>query len=145
MIDANGEHQVLQVIFILKDASVLTKAMQGEIVKDELDSQHQQTRSSPKNSLYFHVRANCEDKDDNLNPTHRMFRQWYKKATMSYLWVGNELAQSLINLNTLPMLSCTDVKCSWKKDHKKVLETYIPRPLQEHNCFHKKKEIECVV
>ncbi|KAK0085348.1 hypothetical protein PV326_005939 [Microctonus aethiopoides] len=46
MINANGEHQVLQVIS-LKDASVLTKAMQGEIVKDE-DSQHQQTGSSPE-------------------------------------------------------------------------------------------------
>ncbi|KAK0071865.1 hypothetical protein PV325_000618 [Microctonus aethiopoides] len=28
-----------------------------------------------------------------------------------------------------------DVKCSWKKDHKRVLETYIPRPLKEHNCL----------
>ncbi|XP_011307943.1 DNA-binding protein P3A2 isoform X4 [Fopius arisanus] len=46
MINANGEHQVLQVIS-LKDANALTKAMQGEIVKDE-DSQHQQTVSSPE-------------------------------------------------------------------------------------------------
>ncbi|KAK0164667.1 hypothetical protein PV328_003264 [Microctonus aethiopoides] len=52
---------------------------------------------------------------------------------------------TLIDLNTLPMLSCTDVKCSWKKDHKRVLETYIPRPLQEHSCFLKIKEIECKV
>ncbi|XP_043477959.1 DNA-binding protein P3A2 isoform X3 [Leptopilina heterotoma] len=46
MINANGEHQVLQVIS-LKDANVLTKAMQSEIVKDE-DSQHQQIVSSPE-------------------------------------------------------------------------------------------------
>ncbi|XP_033215954.1 DNA-binding protein P3A2 isoform X2 [Belonocnema kinseyi] len=46
MINANGEHQVLQVIS-LKDANALTKAMQGEIVKDE-DSQQQQTVSSPE-------------------------------------------------------------------------------------------------
>lgn len=46
MINAAGEHQVLQVIS-LKDANVLTKAMQGEIVKDE-DSQHQQIVSSPE-------------------------------------------------------------------------------------------------
>ncbi|XP_063976939.1 DNA-binding protein P3A2 isoform X3 [Diachasmimorpha longicaudata] len=46
MINANGEHQVLQVIS-LKDANALTKAMQGELVKDE-DSQHQQTVSSPE-------------------------------------------------------------------------------------------------
>lgn len=39
MINA-GEHQVLQVIS-LKDANVLTKAMQAEVVKDE-DSQQQQ-------------------------------------------------------------------------------------------------------
>ncbi|XP_051160608.1 DNA-binding protein P3A2 isoform X4 [Leptopilina boulardi] len=46
MINANGEHQVLQVIS-LKDANVLTKAMQGEIIKDE-DSQQQQIVSSPE-------------------------------------------------------------------------------------------------
>lgn len=46
MINANGEHQVLQVIS-LKDANALTKAMQGEIIKDE-DSQQQQTVSSPE-------------------------------------------------------------------------------------------------
>lgn len=46
MINAAGEHQVLQVIS-LKDANVLTKAMQGEIIKDE-DSQHQQIVSSPE-------------------------------------------------------------------------------------------------
>ncbi|XP_067206814.1 DNA-binding protein Ewg isoform X5 [Linepithema humile] len=45
MINAAGEHQVLQVIS-LKDANVLTKAMQAE-VKDE-DSQQQQTVSSPE-------------------------------------------------------------------------------------------------
>ncbi|KAK0170506.1 hypothetical protein PV328_008344 [Microctonus aethiopoides] len=33
--------------------------------------------------------------------------------------------------NTLPTLSCSDVKCSWKKDHNRVLETYIPQPLEE--------------
>ncbi|XP_011255591.1 DNA-binding protein P3A2 isoform X1 [Camponotus floridanus] len=46
MINAAGEHQVLQVIS-LKDANVLTKAMQAEVVKDE-DSQQQQTVSSPE-------------------------------------------------------------------------------------------------
>ncbi|KAL0134636.1 hypothetical protein PUN28_001440 [Cardiocondyla obscurior] len=46
MINASGEHQVLQVIS-LKDANVLTKAMQAEVVKDE-DSQQQQTVSSPE-------------------------------------------------------------------------------------------------
>ncbi|XP_011702687.1 PREDICTED: DNA-binding protein P3A2 isoform X3 [Wasmannia auropunctata] len=46
MINAAGEHQVLQVIS-LKDANVLTKAMQADIVKDE-DSQQQQTVSSPE-------------------------------------------------------------------------------------------------
>ncbi|XP_044586586.1 DNA-binding protein Ewg isoform X2 [Cotesia typhae] len=46
MINANGEHQVLQVIS-LKDANALTKAMQGEVIKDE-DSQQQQTVSSPE-------------------------------------------------------------------------------------------------
>ncbi|KAK0160375.1 hypothetical protein PV328_007791 [Microctonus aethiopoides] len=46
---------------------------------------------------------------------------------------------TLIDLNTLPMLSCTDVKCSWKQDYKRVLETYIPRPIEEHSCFRKKK------
>ncbi|XP_018361289.1 PREDICTED: DNA-binding protein Ewg isoform X1 [Trachymyrmex cornetzi] len=45
MINAAGEHQVLQVIS-LKDANVLTKTMQAE-VKDE-DSQQQQTVSSPE-------------------------------------------------------------------------------------------------
>ncbi|XP_011881155.1 PREDICTED: DNA-binding protein P3A2 isoform X2 [Vollenhovia emeryi] len=45
MINAAGEHQVLQVIS-LKDANVLTKAMQAD-VKDE-DSQQQQTVSSPE-------------------------------------------------------------------------------------------------
>lgn len=45
MINAAGEHQVLQVIS-LKDANVLTKAMQAD-VKDE-DSQPQQTVSSPE-------------------------------------------------------------------------------------------------
>lgn len=43
MINANGEHQVLQVIS-LKDANALTKAMQGELVKDE----DHQTVSSPE-------------------------------------------------------------------------------------------------
>ncbi|KAK0165563.1 hypothetical protein PV328_004069 [Microctonus aethiopoides] len=52
---------------------------------------------------------------------------------------------TLIDLNTLPMLSCTDVKCSWKQDHKRVLETYIPRPIEEHSCFCKKKEIKYMV
>ncbi|XP_032664593.1 DNA-binding protein Ewg isoform X1 [Odontomachus brunneus] len=46
MINAAGEHQVLQVIS-LKDANVLTKAIQAEVVKDE-DSQPQQTVSSPE-------------------------------------------------------------------------------------------------
>ncbi|CAG5107182.1 Similar to DNA-binding protein P3A2 (Strongylocentrotus purpuratus) [Cotesia congregata] len=46
MINANGEHQVLQVIS-LKDANALTKAMQGEVIKDE-DSQQHQTVSSPE-------------------------------------------------------------------------------------------------
>ncbi|XP_026829293.1 DNA-binding protein P3A2 isoform X1 [Ooceraea biroi] len=46
MINAAGEHQVLQVIS-LKDANILTKAMQAEVVKDE-DSQQQQTVSSPE-------------------------------------------------------------------------------------------------
>ncbi|XP_035732701.1 DNA-binding protein P3A2-like isoform X2 [Vespa mandarinia] len=46
MINAAGEHQVLQVIS-LKDANVLTKAMQADVVKDE-DSQPQQTVSSPE-------------------------------------------------------------------------------------------------
>ncbi|XP_025987172.1 DNA-binding protein Ewg isoform X2 [Solenopsis invicta] len=46
MINAAGEHQVLQVIS-LKDANVLTKAMQAEVIKDE-DSQQQQTVSSPE-------------------------------------------------------------------------------------------------
>ncbi|XP_060826253.1 DNA-binding protein P3A2 isoform X2 [Bombus pascuorum] len=46
MINAAGEHQVLQVIS-LKDANVLTKAMQADVVKDE-DSQQQQTVSSPE-------------------------------------------------------------------------------------------------
>lgn len=46
MINAAGEPQVLQVIS-LKDANVLTKAMQTETVKDE-DSQQQQTVSSPE-------------------------------------------------------------------------------------------------
>ncbi|XP_053986220.1 DNA-binding protein P3A2 isoform X3 [Hylaeus anthracinus] len=46
MINAAGEHQVLQVIS-LKDANALTKAMQAEVVKDE-DSQQQQTVSSPE-------------------------------------------------------------------------------------------------
>lgn len=46
MINANGEHQVLQVIS-LKDANALTKAMQGEMIKDE-DSQQQQIVSSPE-------------------------------------------------------------------------------------------------
>ncbi|KAK2575596.1 hypothetical protein KPH14_011305 [Odynerus spinipes] len=46
MINAAGEPQVLQVIS-LKDANVLTKAMQAEVVKDE-DSQQQQTVSSPE-------------------------------------------------------------------------------------------------
>lgn len=46
MINANGEHQVLQVIS-LKDANILTKAMQGEIIKDE-DIQHHQTVPSPE-------------------------------------------------------------------------------------------------
>ncbi|KAK0074903.1 hypothetical protein PV326_012074, partial [Microctonus aethiopoides] len=50
-----------------------------------------------------------------------------------------------IDSNTLPMLSCTDVKCGWKKDHKRVLETYIPRPTEKHSCFLKIKEIECKV
>ncbi|KAK0156928.1 hypothetical protein PV328_012111, partial [Microctonus aethiopoides] len=50
-----------------------------------------------------------------------------------------------IDLNTLPMLSCTDVKCSWKQDHKRVLETYIPRPIEQHSCFRKKKEIKYMV
>ncbi|KYN03833.1 PREDICTED: DNA-binding protein P3A2 isoform X1 [Cyphomyrmex costatus] len=45
MINAAGEHQVLQVIS-LKDANVLTKTMQADI-KDE-DSQQQQTVSSPE-------------------------------------------------------------------------------------------------
>ncbi|XP_036138255.1 DNA-binding protein P3A2 isoform X5 [Monomorium pharaonis] len=45
MINAAGEHQVLQVIS-LKDANVLTKAMQAD-VKDE-DSQQQQTVPSPE-------------------------------------------------------------------------------------------------
>ncbi|XP_020282535.1 DNA-binding protein Ewg isoform X2 [Pseudomyrmex gracilis] len=44
MINA-GEHQVLQVIS-LKDANVLTKAMQAEVVKDE-DSQQQQQQTVP--------------------------------------------------------------------------------------------------
>ncbi|KAK0073324.1 hypothetical protein PV326_013537, partial [Microctonus aethiopoides] len=35
--------------------------------------------------------------------------------------------------NTLPTLSCSGVKCSWKKDHNIVLETYIPQPLEEPN------------
>ncbi|KAK0160354.1 hypothetical protein PV328_007774 [Microctonus aethiopoides] len=52
---------------------------------------------------------------------------------------GTLLYCTLIDLNTLPMLSCSDVKCSWKKDHTRVLETYILRPLQEHS-FRKKKE-----
>ncbi|XP_071554565.1 DNA-binding protein Ewg isoform X6 [Temnothorax nylanderi] len=46
MINAAGEHQVLQVIS-LKDANVLTKALQADVVKDE-DSQQQQTVSSPE-------------------------------------------------------------------------------------------------
>ncbi|XP_032455186.1 DNA-binding protein P3A2 isoform X5 [Nasonia vitripennis] len=49
MINAAGEHQVLQVIS-LKDANALTKAMQVEVVKDE-DSQQatqQQAESSPE-------------------------------------------------------------------------------------------------
>ncbi|XP_014473307.1 PREDICTED: DNA-binding protein P3A2 isoform X1 [Dinoponera quadriceps] len=46
MINAAGEHQVLQVIS-LKDANVLTKAIQAEVIKDE-DSQPQQTVSSPE-------------------------------------------------------------------------------------------------
>ncbi|KAK0071913.1 hypothetical protein PV326_000678, partial [Microctonus aethiopoides] len=55
------------------------------------------------------------------------------------------IINGVIDLNTLPMLSYTDVKCSWKNDHKTVLETYIPRPLQKNSCFRKKKEIECMV
>ncbi|KAK0085009.1 hypothetical protein PV326_006063 [Microctonus aethiopoides] len=44
------------------------------------------------------------------------------------------------------MLSRTDVKCSSKQDHKGVLETYIPRPIEEHSCFRKKKkEIDYMV
>ncbi|KAK0156984.1 hypothetical protein PV328_012047 [Microctonus aethiopoides] len=43
------------------------------------------------------------------------------------------------------MLSCTDVECSWKKDHKRVLETYIPRPIKEYSCFRKKKKIKYMV
>ncbi|XP_071868645.1 DNA-binding protein Ewg isoform X2 [Bombus fervidus] len=45
MINTTGEHQVLQVIS-LKDANVLTKAMQAEVIKDE-DSE-QQAVSSPE-------------------------------------------------------------------------------------------------
>ncbi|KAK0165540.1 hypothetical protein PV328_004047 [Microctonus aethiopoides] len=52
---------------------------------------------------------------------------------------------TMIDLNTLPMLSCTDVKCGWKQDHKRVLETYIPRPIEVHSCFRKKKEIGYMV
>ena len=51
VINANGEHQVLQVIS-LKDANALTKAMQGEVIKDE-DSQ-QQTVSSPE-WIFMHI------------------------------------------------------------------------------------------
>ena len=42
MINAAGEHQVLQIIS-LKDANALSKVMQGEIIKDE-DSQSGQTQ-----------------------------------------------------------------------------------------------------
>ena len=45
MINAAGEHQVLQVIS-LKDANVLTKAMQAEIVKDEDSEQAQQQQTA---------------------------------------------------------------------------------------------------
>ncbi|XP_034938425.1 DNA-binding protein P3A2 isoform X2 [Chelonus insularis] len=49
MINAAGEHQVLQVIS-LKDANALTKAIQAEVVKDEdsQQQQQQQTVSSPE-------------------------------------------------------------------------------------------------
>jgi len=49
MINAAGEHQVLQVIS-LKDANVLTKAMQADVGKDEDNSQQQQQQavSSPE-------------------------------------------------------------------------------------------------
>ncbi|XP_011498913.1 PREDICTED: LOW QUALITY PROTEIN: DNA-binding protein P3A2 [Ceratosolen solmsi marchali] len=47
MINAAGEHQVLQVIS-LKDANVLTKAMQGDVVKDEDSQQQPQAESSPE-------------------------------------------------------------------------------------------------
>ncbi|XP_046486754.1 DNA-binding protein Ewg isoform X3 [Neodiprion pinetum] len=47
MINAAGEHQVLQVIS-LKDANALTKAMQAEVIKDEDSQQQQQAASSPE-------------------------------------------------------------------------------------------------
>ncbi|XP_058802102.1 DNA-binding protein P3A2 isoform X4 [Phymastichus coffea] len=49
MINAAGEHQVLQVIS-LKDANVLTKAMQAEIVKDEDAEQQTQTQQTVESS-----------------------------------------------------------------------------------------------
>lgn len=48
MINAAGEHQVLQVIS-LKDANALTKVMQAEIIKDEESQQQAQAaESSPE-------------------------------------------------------------------------------------------------
>lgn len=43
-----------------------------------------------------------------------------------------------IDLDKLPVLSCTDLKCTWKQSHKRTLEMYMPRPLEEHVCFTKK-------
>lgn len=43
MINANGEHQVLQVIS-LKDANILTKAMHAEMIKDEENEQQVQSQ-----------------------------------------------------------------------------------------------------
>ena len=36
-------------------------------------------------------------------------------------------------------LSCTDKKCTWKSEQKKVLGNYEPAPLFNHECFKKIK------
>ncbi|KAK0075862.1 hypothetical protein PV326_011235, partial [Microctonus aethiopoides] len=82
------------------------------------------------------------------NPSKRNYIEGKKIASAGHIVKCGKLSETNNNdevrfdLNTLPMLSCTDVKCSWKDDHKRVLETDIPRPLKEHSCFCKKKEME---
>ena len=36
-------------------------------------------------------------------------------------------------------MSCTDGKCSWKKDYSEVLKNYSAAPLDQHECFGKEE------